>query len=129
MSGKLALTRFIFGTTLYRQVYDKSFGRLTYPLPPYFYSLKSGLIRNIFARSNKETIVAEFQAEPWLAEGKLLGAEQQARIFPVETLGSYIGYVRKTGFNQVYLWGVEWWYWMDKQGHPQYLEYTKSLFK
>ncbi|MBU1000692.1 beta-galactosidase [Patescibacteria group bacterium] len=119
----------VFGTTLYRKVYDKFFGYTTYPLPPYFYSLKSSLVRNIFARSNQKTIIVELQAEPWLANGTLMSPEQQAKLFTVEDFRSYVDYSRKTGFDEVYLWGVEWWYFMAEQGYPEYLEYAKTLFK
>lgn len=119
----------IFGTTLYREVYDKWAGYVTYPLPPYFYSLKSDIIRKLFAPNNNKTIVIELQAEPWLADGVFTLAGEQAELFPVSKMANFIDYAKKTGFDDMYLWGVEWWYFMDKHGYPQYLEYAKTLFK
>lgn len=119
----------IFGTTVYRQVYDRWLGYVTYPVLPNFYSLKSSLIRNLFAPNNQKTIIAELQAEPWFAEGKFLSAEQQARHFTIDNLKSYVSFAQKTGFDEAYLWGVEWWYFMVGQGYPEYLDFAKSLFK
>ncbi len=118
-----------FGTTLYRQVYDKLVGYITYPLPPYLYNIKSSLVRSIFAPHNKKTIIVEFQAEPWLAEGNFVSAKEQAYLFTVDQFKNYINFAKKTGFDEVYLWGVEWWYFMAEHGHPEYLEYTKTLFR
>lgn len=119
----------IFGTTLYRKVYDQTFGYITYPIPAYFYNLKSTIIRVLFAKNNQETVISELQAEPWLREGVLSQtASEQADFFPVNELKDYINYAKQTGFDEQYLWGVEWWYFMTQNGHPQYLEYAKTLF-
>lgn len=118
----------IFGTTLYRQVYDKSLGYVTYPLPPIFYTLKSNLIRNIFAPENKKTIVVELQAEPWLADGVFKSPKEQAGRFTIDDLKNYTNFAQKTGFDEAYLWGVEWWYFMAEHGHPEYLNFAKTLF-
>lgn len=119
----------IFGTTLYRQVYDKFFGYTTYPLPPYFYNIKSSLVRNIFAPNNLKTIIVELQAEPWFANGDFVATEEQIKLFTTQDFKNYTNFARGTGFDEVYLWGVEWWYFMAGQGHPEYLEYAKTLFK
>ena len=119
----------VFGTTLYRKVYDKFFGYTTYPLPPFFYTLKSSLIRNIFARSNKETIIVELQAEPWLSSGTFISPEEQTRLFTPENFRDYVNFAKRTGFDEQYLWGVEWWYFMASQGHPEYLEFARTLFR
>ena len=119
----------ILGTTLYRKTYDPIFRYKTYPLLPYFYNLKSFIARNIFARNNQKTIVVELQAEPWLSGDTLIeNPLKQTEFFPLSELKDIILYAKKTGFDTQYLWGVEWWYFMEKNGHPQYLEYVKSLF-
>lgn len=119
----------IFGTTMYRSVYDKTFGYVSYPLPPYFYGLKSDFIRQMVAPLNQKTIVVELQAEPWLKDGVWISSKQQAGLFPLNNLESNINYFQKAGFDEAYLWGVEWWYFMAENGYPEYLEYAKSLFK
>ncbi|MBI2018157.1 beta-galactosidase [Candidatus Daviesbacteria bacterium] len=121
----------IFGTTLYRKVYDKTFGYVTYPLPPYFYSLKSTIVRAIFAKNNQKTIITELQAEPWSPNNdfKNMPIAQQLSLFSVDEFRKNITYAQKTGFDTAYIWGVEWWYFMEKMGHPQYLDYAKKVFK
>lgn len=118
----------VFGTTLYRQVSDRFLGYMTYPLPPYFYSIKSSLIRSIFAPESKKTIIVELQAEPWLADGVFAPSKQQAERFTTKNFENYIDFSQKTGFDEVYLWGAEWWYFMGEQGYPEYLEFAKTLF-
>ena len=119
----------IFGTTLYRQVHNKYLGHITYPSPPYTYYLKSSLIKNIFARHQERIIIAELQAEPWLADGNLLPPQEQVKLFTMGNFKSYVDFARKTGFDEAYLWGVEWWYYMAANGYLQYLDYAKTLFK
>lgn len=119
----------IFGTTVYRQVYDKWLGYVTYPVPASFYNVKSNLVRYFFAKNNQKTIIAELQAEPWLADGNLVSPKEQAKIFTTQDLKNYTNFARKTGFDETYLWGVEWWYFMAGQGYPEYLDYAKTLFK
>lgn len=120
-----------FGTTLYRQVWDKYLGNFQFPLPPAFYTLKDQLVRTILGKKGS-TYIVELQAEPWLPERKRadeVALDEQLRLTPVSKLNEYILYARETYFSEIYLWGVEWWYYMDKMGHPQYLEYAKTLFK
>lgn len=119
----------IFGTTLYRDVFNPWLGYLTYPVLPYFYNIHSGLIRRVFAPLNQKTIIIEQQAEPWFSNGDLSqNHSEQARLFPLSKMQSYLDYAKKTGFDEVYLWGVEWWYAMAANGHPQYLNYARTLF-
>ncbi len=119
----------IFGTTVYRQVHDKLLGYMTYPIPPSLYSLKSNLVRYLFAKSNQKTIIVELQAEPWLANGDFLPADQQLKLFTTDNLKNYVSFAEGTGFDEVYLWGVEWWYFMAENGRPEYLDFVKKLFK
>ena len=119
----------IFGTTVYRKVYGQLLGYATYPIPPFFYSGKSNLARNLFAQNNRKTIIVELQAEPWFANGDFVLAKEQAKIFTTGDLKNYTNFAKKTGFDEIYFWGVEWWYFMADQGHPEYLDYAKTLFK
>lgn len=119
----------IFGTTLYRKVYDKYLGYISYPVPPYFYSLRSDIIRSLFARQNQKTIIVELQAEPWLANGVLNSPNQQAGLLTENQFKDYISFAKQTGFDEAYLWGVEWWYFMAANGHPEYLDYARTLFR
>lgn len=120
----------IFGTTLYREVYNPVMGYFTYPILPYLYNIKSQIVRGVFAPKNQKTIIVELQAEPWLSNGDSnQNIAQQLKRFPLDKMKAEIDYAKKTGFDEMYLWGVEWWYFMSQNGHLEYLEYAKSLFK
>lgn len=119
----------ILGISLYRKAYNPFFGYTTYPLPTFFYSLKSTLVRKIYALQNQKTIIAELQAEPWTQKAiPDTSLEEQTKLFTINDLKNNINYAQKTGFDEIYLWGAEWWFWADKMGYPQYLEYAKTLF-
>lgn len=120
----------VFGTTLYRRVYNKYLGYLDYPYPPMFYAFKSQIIKNFFAKQNQATIIVELQTEPWLEKNnpKAVPLETQIKAFSVEDMDKNIQYAKKTGFGQTYLWGVEWWYFMKENGYPGYWDYAKGLF-
>lgn len=117
----------IFGTTLYRTVYAPKVGYFDYPLLPGFYTLKSNLT-HIFASNNQKTIISELQAEPWSTKPlKETSIEEQLTQFPVQKLEANIEYAKLTGFDTIYLWGAEWWYYMLNQGHPEYWNQAKKL--
>ncbi len=120
----------IFGHTLYREVWNPVLGSRQYPLPPIFYTLK-GQLAKLLVSNNPKIIVSELQAEPWLPKGKHtshVNPNTGAEIFPVGKLSQNVEYAKETGASDILLWGVEWWYYMAKAGHPEYLEYAKTLF-
>ncbi len=119
----------ILGISLYRRVYDPKIGYIDYPLPPFYYQIKSIIVRGLFAPNNQKTIITELQAEPW-ADKPLsqLTPNEQSNAFPAKSLEDNINYSRKTGFDTSLLWGVEWWYYMKQKGHPKYWQIAKEAF-
>jgi len=120
----------IFGTTIYKQVWTPILGMFSYPLPPVFYTLKNSLVRFI-THKESQTIISELQMEPWIRDEELPSASDlntQIKDFPASKISENLEYAKETNFNEIYLWGVEWWYFMDKAGHPEYLEKTKNIF-
>jgi hypothetical protein len=107
----------IVGTTMYRKVWAKELGMyLFFPLPPAFYWQKAKLIEKFF---DKKVIVVELQAEPW--GPKLLydsPLEEQKKTMNLRQFRQNIEFAKRTGFDEFYLWGVEWWYWL-KENFPQ----------
>lgn len=120
----------VFGTTLYRKVYNDIFGFTTYPLPPSFYNIKSKIIKKFFAPGNQKTIIIELQTEPWSPKNNLSQQhiEEQIKVFSLKDFKENLDFAKKTGFDDIYLWGGEWWYFMKEKGYPEYWEYAKSLF-
>ena len=118
----------IVGTTLYKKVWFRQLGNyIYYPFPPTFYWRKAQLIEKIF---NKKVIVVELQAEPWgpklLYESPL---EEQEKTMNLERFTANIEFAKKTGLDEFYLWGGEWWYWLkEKQNNPEIWNEAKKLF-
>lgn len=107
----------IVGISLYRVVWNRFLGTLYYPLTPAYYRYKAHAI----IAMGKKIFVSELQAEPWergipLPETPL--AEQKAFIDGKKVMGA-INFAKKAGFNEIYLWGVEWWQYMREQGDPE----------
>jgi hypothetical protein len=120
-----------FGTTMYRQVWTPYIGWFDYPLPSFFYNAKSWLIQKIIGVSGIKVIVSELQAEPWVPSNKKLtdwNIDEQFKTFPPEKLLNNYAYAKSTGFSEIYLWGVEWWIWMDKNGFPEYMDTAGDIF-
>lgn len=103
----------VFGTTMYREVYNSKLGHWRYPIGPNFFKAKQFLIK-LFANQDK-TVVVELQGEPWV-EGWTVHApiERQLESMNAEILADNIEFAKKTGIQEIYVWGVEWWYWMKK---------------
>ncbi|HLC88223.1 MAG TPA: beta-galactosidase [Patescibacteria group bacterium] len=120
----------IFGTTLYRTVWNPVTRYFRYPLTPGFYSLKSDFFRSIFAPNNQKTIIVELQSEPWIPSNNPVNTalSKQIEIFSVSEMKETVEFANETGFDEIYLWGAEWWYFMKEQGQPQYWDYARELF-
>jgi Cellulase (glycosyl hydrolase family 5) len=118
----------IFGTTLYRDIYQKRFGYVTYPIGPYFFKMKELWTRAL--TDQEHFMVIELQAEPW-ANGWVgtVPIEEQFITMNEKKLVENVTYARRVGFEEIYLWGVEWWYWMKvEKNYPALWDTGKELF-
>jgi hypothetical protein len=118
----------IFGTTLYRDIYQKRFGYVTYPIGPYFFKMKELWVKLLTNQEN--FMVIELQAEPW-ANGWVgtVPLEEQFITMNEKKLVENVTYARRVGFHDIYLWGGEWWYWLKvKKDYPALWETGKTLF-
>lgn len=117
----------IFGSTMYRKIYHHKKQRyIEYPIPPALYRIKAGLVRT-FSRVNRFAGV-ELQAEPWFASDVYQTAwEEQKKLMNPRIFQEYADYARRVGFAENYFWGVEWWYWAKRNGHPEMWEAGKKL--
>jgi len=117
----------IVGTSIYRTIYGK-LGYVTYPIPAIFYHRKSNLIKLFF--KDLKIISSEVQAEPW---GNVpvtqMTNEQRDKSMSFEKFNQNIDYAIRTGIDELYLWGVEWWYWQKTKGDDRYWNRAKELFK
>jgi len=111
-----ALIGDIFGTTLYRIVWSDVLEKhVEYPIPAVFYYKRANLVK--WLTGIEEAVIIELQAEPWshlmIYENTL---EEQFKTMDFERFKEIIDYAKYTGFDEAYLWGVEWWYWI-KENH------------
>lgn len=119
----------VFGTTMYRRVQNKIFGEIEYPLPPSFFRLKTQFSRLLTGGYKQKYIVVELGAEPWLKQAIYeTSLAEQFRVFDLNFFKSTIDYAKATGFNEYYLWGTEWWYWLkENQNHPEFWNFAKGI--
>ncbi len=120
----------LMGTSLYRVVWNPIFGYFTYPLPPLYYNLKARVTQALFAPLSHGVFVSELQAEPW-SPGKPItkvAIPDQIKGFSLPDFQNVIKFTAKTEISEQYLWGVEWWYYMKENGHPEYWNFAKTLF-
>lgn len=116
----------IFGTTMYRIVYNKVLGQITYPLPPSFFRVKKALVEMFFGE--KTSVVIELQAEAW--GPKLIyevSTEENYKSFNPEEFEEILEYIKGTSFDTFYLWGYEWWYFLkEKENRPEMWNIAKK---
>ena len=121
----------ILGTTLYRVVYNQTFGYFNWFLPPSFYYIKTELIKKF--TPTKKVIVAELQTEAWHKKGENLRTMSIDTAFESMSMKQFkgnIAFAKKAGFDEVYLWGVEWWYLMKEDKlYDSYWNTAKELWK
>lgn len=118
----------ILGISVYRYASIKGYGFLYYPFPKLFYQAKSGLVRRFFAPNNQKTIITELQTEAWSVKSlKDTTIGEQIKLLSLQQFKDNINFAKNTGFDEIYLWGVEWWIYLSRHNHPEYLEYAKTI--
>lgn len=118
--GEPASRTTILGTTLYRIIWSSHFGAVHYPITPVFYYKRAQLTKYLF--SLDKVFVVELQAEPW--RPKQIYETPVGRQFQSMNLNEFkktIEYFKKTGMDEAYLWGVEWWYWLKTVEYDSYI--------
>jgi len=117
----------ILGVSLYRTIWKPIIKYFDYPLPAAFYALRAEETREVVPR----IVLSELQGEPWLPGGMLDSpiSEHYISMNP-DIFKETIVYAENTGFDEIYLWGLEWWYWLKSaQNLPEMWETTRALWK
>lgn len=119
----------IIGSTLYRVIHDPTFGFIRYPFPPVMYQRKAMWIRRL--HPDLRVIFTEVQAEPWVVDPPIsrYPIETQFETMNPEQFRANIEFARNAGFDEIYLWGSEWWYWLKTQGEPEVWNDARSVFR
>ncbi|MGW8185393.1 MAG: C39 family peptidase [Candidatus Moraniibacteriota bacterium] len=119
----------VFGTTMYRNVYKEGWGYYVYPIGPRFFLIKKWVIDKFANQEN--AIVIELQGEPWVKGWTVhQPLEEQFKSMNEKKLVENVIYAKKSGFDTIYIWGVEWWYWLKtSQNNPILWDTAKNLFE
>ncbi len=132
-SGEQALWLFrslqgdIVGVSLYRTVKNE-LGTITFPHSPFFYRVQA-LISRPFSR----VIISELQAEPWGIHSYSIPEDESAseayESFTARDLTAHVEFARATKLDEVYLWGIEWWYLLHVNGDSRLWDHGKNLIR
>lgn len=121
------------GISMYRKIWYDFWGvfggkfiYFQYPLAHWTYKIKADIVRVPYQR----IIVTELQAEPWGPRiNSELTEEEKNHTMSKNDFLSTLSYAQKTGFRDLYLWGVEWWLWeKDVNNNSFYWDTAKALF-
>lgn len=117
-----------FGTSIYLYVWNHTLGQIRYPIVPAFFRIKHNIIKMLF--KDKPAIISELSTEPWLLKPIIeTPINEQLEQMNLDRFNSMISFASKTGFDTQYLWGVEWWYYMRENGHPEFWNLARELYK
>jgi len=119
----------LFGFSVYRVVWSQYTGYWSYDwlLPPMGFNTRLWMD----GRSISTAYVTELQAEPWIPSGVLTSTpvNEQFKSMDINRLKGNIAFASEIGVSRAYLWGAEWWYWLEKQGNKSFADYIMTLRK
>ena len=97
-----------------------------YPLAHWTYKIKADLVRVPY----QKIIVTELQAEPWgPGINSSLTTDQKNKTMSRHDFIATLNYAQTAGFKDLYLWGVEWWWWeKEMNDNPFYWDTARALF-
>ena len=80
-----------------------------YPTPLWYHKARAAFIQTVH---KKPMFIHELQLEPWGGSPlPTLSIEEQNRSMSVEQINNNVYFARQIGFETIYSWGGEWWYW------------------
>lgn len=116
-----------FGTSVYIYFWNPTLGQFKTKLPAIVYRMKERLMQILFG--TKTAVLIELSLEPWLPGPlKDTSIDTQLERMDITKFNEILGYARQTGFDTQYLWGVEWWYYMKQNGHPEFWDAARKLY-
>lgn len=119
-----AVTADILGISMYRVTWNDFFGFFYYPVTPGFYRSRAASVRPLVER----IIISELQAEPWFPEPiDTRSLEEWYEIFDEEDMKRNVDFSVRTGLDEVFLWGAEWWYLLKENQLPGLWNYGKEV--
>lgn len=117
-----------FGTSVYVHFWNPELGQFRTFLPPWFYRAKEKAVSLVYGK--KPTYLIELSAEPWLvAPVTEVDLSVQFTRMDVNKFNDILKYAKDTRYDQQYLWGAEWWYWLLLQNEPAMWERGQKLYR
>ncbi len=118
----------MFGTSVYVHFWNPDLGQFRTFLPPWFYRVKDNVMSLVYGE--KTSVLIELSAEPWLIEPITdVDLETQFTRMNPEKFEDILQYAEGTYYEEQYLWGAEWWYWLHLQGRSDMWDRAKELYK
>lgn len=116
-----------FGTSMYMYLWNPNIGEIKSIYVPAFYKVKTNFMSLLYGV--KKSMLIELSLEPWLIEPIInVPIETQIDKMDMQKFDEVLNFAEKTGFDEQYLWGAEWWYYMKNKDHPEYLDKAKKIF-
>ncbi len=116
-----------FGTSVYVHFWNPELGQFKTILPPWFYRVKANIMSLIYGE--KETFLIELSAEPWLVAPIVdVDLDTQFSRMDLDKFNDILRYAEDTRLEKQYLWGAEWWYWLNQKGYPEMWERGKEIY-
>ena len=116
-----------FGTSVYVYFWNPELGQFRTLLPPWFYRAKERVMELWYGE--KPSYLIELSAEPWLIEPVVnVPLQVQYSRMNVDKFNDILEYAAKIRYEEQYLWGAEWWYWLHLQGEDAMWNRGKELF-
>jgi hypothetical protein len=118
----------VFGTSVYLYVWYPPFGPIRYPMGPGLFRAKQNVLE--FFMGEKRTMLIELGLEPWLPKPIVHASlEEQMNRMGYDKFTEAIDFAKRTGFDEQYLWGAEWWYYMRTvHNDSRYWDRARELF-
>jgi len=122
------------GISMYRKIWYDFWGLFMgnfiyfqYPLAHWTYKIKADLV----GIPMEYIIVTELQAEPWgPVINSLLPQKDKDMTMSRNDFIDTLNYAQKAGFDRMYFWGVEWWYWEKEMNNNSFFWNTsKAIFQ
>lgn len=113
------------GVSMYRNARSTLLGPFSFPVPSQWYVL---MRMSMFF--SHDVVVSELQMEPWfIGHPRHIPEGIAASFFTSRHALHNLAYVRATGFSEISFWGVEWWYYLQKQGYPELWNMMSEFMK
>jgi len=116
-----------FGTSVYVYLWNPDIGPFRSFLTPHFYRFKAGVMELLYGE--KETMLIELSIEPWLLQPIIeTSIDTQLERMNITKFREIVSFAESTRFEKQYLWGVEWWYYLQQEGVDEFWLEAKDIF-